>query len=858
MFAKPTLLVRKPKPRQQGTFAEHTLLLRTRADFRFRLRILRPLASHLAALLVRMPIVLLACVVIAGFSMFGNAQEVQLSKTPGGVEYGTWGKTADYPAPIVFVLSGTIKGTLESKYFRQSGNELSELGYLLVSIDIPCHGTQTGEGKPSGLGGWGIRAEKGEDFVAEFNARLCDVLDHLIKSGVANPEKIAICGTSRGGFLAVHFAAHDPRVKCAAAFAPVTDPAALSEFKGKEDLPLTKKLSLINQAEKLAGRAVWIVIGDQDARVSTQAAIDVAQAITKASIGKKMDSKVELRVMPEPRGHSTPKGSAEAAAKWIHTQIFPEEVKKPTDISTAKKPANRHILFIDDHDVLYRSGTKRVFHPAKTNPTNPIVKEDKAWEMAIGWTSIYRHPETGKYQLWYQAYGGGRDPRKTHKCVVCYAESDDGITFTKPSLGIYDFDGVRSGVGMIKDTNIVLLGDGGYGDRYANSVIYDERETDQKKRYKMLYTDFGPDDSGQEWPGFYAAFSPDGIHWTKSKKNPLNHTAYGGRSLQPPFSDENVYSDKWDERKKFTRKMWTIPLSMSDAADVIYDPNHKKFVAYGKSWIQGPAGGLAWKHAMARVESDDFLNWSKPEILSWPDDFDPPNTEYHTSPVFFHKGVYFSLNQILSARGEAIGAKADAMHIELMTSRDGLKWERNFREEPFIASKEQAFSNGGIFTNSTPVILEDEMRFYYGGYNSGTIGGGAKLTDPSQQSGVGFAAIELDRIAGIRPVALSAQSTLKRPLENIGQVTLKPIAFDGLKNIIINADASAGEIRVEILNEDGYRMRGFSKDDAEPITNDGLKNLAKWKSGSIESLPLGRYSIRLHLDNAEVFAVSLK
>ncbi|MDC0322434.1 hypothetical protein OAL55_03620, partial [Verrucomicrobiales bacterium] len=126
------------------------------------MRILRPLASHLAALLVRMPIVLLACVVIAGFSMFGNAQEVQLSKTPGGVEYGTWGKTADYPAPIVFVLSGTIKGTLESKYFRQSGNELSELGYLLVSIDIPCHGTQTGEGKPSGLGGWGIRAEKGE------------------------------------------------------------------------------------------------------------------------------------------------------------------------------------------------------------------------------------------------------------------------------------------------------------------------------------------------------------------------------------------------------------------------------------------------------------------------------------------------------------------------------------------------------------------------------------------------------------------------------------------------------------------------------------------------------------------------
>ena len=51
------------------------------------------------------------------------------------------------------------------------------------------------------------------------------------------------------------------------------------------------------------------------------------------------------------------------------------------------------------------------------------------------------------------------------------------------------------------------------------------------------------------------------------------------------------------------------------------------------------------------------------------------------------------------------------MHIELMISRDGIRWDRPFRELPFIDSRRQAFSNGGIFTNSTPIILDDEIRF---------------------------------------------------------------------------------------------------------------------------------------------------
>lgn len=428
-----------------------------------------------AAFSVRCVVVVLSLLCLFDHSASGDEParaEITRLKTPDGVEYGTWGAHAKKPAPTLFMLSGTIKGTLEKPYFRQCGNELAELGYLVVSIDLPCHGTQTSESQPTGLSGWGHRVGNGEDIVAESNVRLSQVLDHLIRTGLTDPSRVAAAGTSRGGFLALHFAAHDPRVKAAAGFAPVTDLAALSEFRGKQKHPLVRTLSLKNQAGKLAGRPVWIIIGDVDERVGTHHAIDLWSRLSALAKEKQIASNVELHVMSEPRGHTTPKGASKLAADWVHrhlSQGVDPETADNADANPVKGDGTlRTLLLVDDHHVLYRSGTRRVFHPAKLNPTNPVIREDKPWEMAIGWTSVVRHPETGRYQLWYQAYAGGRDARKSHKCVVCLAESDDGVTFTKPNSGIHDFKTDRKPfAGHHTETNIVLLGDGGYGDRYA-------------------------------------------------------------------------------------------------------------------------------------------------------------------------------------------------------------------------------------------------------------------------------------------------------------------------------------------------------------------------------------------------------
>ncbi|MFO0917636.1 MAG: alpha/beta fold hydrolase [Planctomycetaceae bacterium] len=243
--------------------------------------------------------------------------------TASGVRYGIWPEKPMQPAPTLFIFSGALEDTLKSEYFRQAGNVLAKQGYLCVSIDLPCHGQDVRAEEPDGLAGWRHRLEQGDDFVAHATSRFRQVLDELIALKLADPDRIAACGTSRGGYMAVQFAAADPRIKCVAAFAPVTELTALREFSKFPQQERTNSLSLKSRAGQLAGRAVWVIIGDRDDRVSTEEAIAFCRAVTAESLERKRPALVDLHVVSEPKGHTTPSGAAELAAAWIDRQLSP-------------------------------------------------------------------------------------------------------------------------------------------------------------------------------------------------------------------------------------------------------------------------------------------------------------------------------------------------------------------------------------------------------------------------------------------------------------------------------------------------------------------------------------------------------
>jgi len=485
-------------------------------------------------------------------------------------------------------------------------------------------------------------------------------------------------------------------------------------------------------------------------------------------------------------------------------------------IELVKAEQSLTILLVDDHHVLYRSGTKRVLHQLKRHEKNPLIAKNKPWETTVAYCSVHRDAKTGEYQLWYQAWQG--------RCYLCYAESEDGINWVKPNLGLHEYKGS-------KDNNIVLpIG-------YGGSVIYDPRDPDAGRRYKSAVWE-----QNSKPYGTALAFSPDGIHWIKYENNPVIKGSHGDY-IQPPFEGDPIINSGSQGP----------PLSTSDVTDLIWDQKRQVYAIYSKTWLDGPKGAMHWKRAVVRTESKDFTNWTKPQLVMASDEMDgrggehePARTsggggsggiQFHSGPAFCYNDMYFSMLQVMDAENTG------NMPIELTLSHDGYIWQRPFRDKFFLPPLDDKtkFDASLIWSNATPIFLEDEFRFYYGAY-----GHPWNSSDTKQISGIGMATIPRDRFAGLRPI------------EKFGQITFKAMEVKNCQAITVNADASAGSIRAEILNANGYRVRGYSKDNAMVIMGDSLGHKIAWKDRNISSLPPGNYKIRLHLENAEVFGVTLK
>ena len=53
------------------------------------------------------------------------------------------------------------------------------------------------------------------------------------------------------------------------------------------------------------------------------------------------------------------------------------------------------------------------------------------------------------------------------------------------------------------------------------------------------------------------------------------------------------------------------------------------------------------------------------------------------------------------------------------------------------------------------------------------------------------------------------------------------------------------------------RVRGFDRKSAVPLRGDSIEHRVGWRERSLAALPPGSYRLRLYLERAELFAVSL-
>lgn len=192
-------------------------------------------------------------------------------------------------------------------------------GHLALSFDLPNHGTQVnsyGEGITGMRNAQVAGANPFDAFVRQGMA----VIDSCLDQGLARPGYIAVCGTSRGGYMALRLLAADARIAAGAGFAPVTDWRYLHEFDSDRERQDVMALKLSSYAARLAQKNLFLVIGNDDQRVSTESCrrlyVDVEQR------KQTNDLSSEFHITAD-QGHScSPKWYAKGADFLLHKRCY--------------------------------------------------------------------------------------------------------------------------------------------------------------------------------------------------------------------------------------------------------------------------------------------------------------------------------------------------------------------------------------------------------------------------------------------------------------------------------------------------------------------------------------------------------
>ncbi len=156
---------------------------------------------------------------------------------------------------------------------------------------------------------------------------------------------------------------------------------------------------------------------------------------------------------------------------------------------------SRHVLFLDLLEVAEMENLEQVVATARRSEANPLNLTgppgslDAAWS---GYATVLL--EKRKFRCWYT----GSSDKFERKWNTCYAESENGIDWIKPELGLVEYEGSK------KNNLLFPL-------EYCTGgalIFRDESDPDPSRRYKLFI-----DTHHHGGPELNLTYSADGIHW---------------------------------------------------------------------------------------------------------------------------------------------------------------------------------------------------------------------------------------------------------------------------------------------------------------------------------------------------------
>jgi hypothetical protein len=286
-------------------------------------------------------------------------------------------------------------------------------------------------------------------------------------------------------------------------------------------------------------------------------------------------------------------------------------------------------LFADDYLIESISdGVARHVH--QPEPKDVVFTADASWEgNTSGYYTVFQDEDRIRmiYRGW--AHQPEKPVRALHREFTCYAESKDGLTFVRPTLGLVEWEGSKE-----------------------NNIILDDKATHNFAAFKDGNPDCPPEarykgiGGEKREGGLFVYQSADGIHWKKMKEE--------AAITDGAFDSQNL---------------------------AFWDPHARLYRAYYRIFSGGGTDGGEWKpkgvRAIRTSTSKDYVNWEPGTDLTYPEG--TPHQHLYTNAV---QPYFRAPHLLIGFPTRFLPDEEERVEPIFMSSRDGVHFTR--RNEPVI------------------------------------------------------------------------------------------------------------------------------------------------------------------------------
>jgi hypothetical protein len=462
-------------------------------------------------------------------------------------------------------------------------------------------------------------------------------------------------------------------------------------------------------------------------------------------------------------------------------------------------------LFVDNHLIEKLEKASLKLHSPV--PREIAFYEDAPWEGNYGgYHSVIKDGEQFRY--YYRGTQRLDDGiNKFAHMVTCTTISSDGIRWERPSLGLFEFNGS-------KDNNIIWKndsGDGfkGYSSCFMVSLNGNPKARSEEKFIAMAHTQEARKDSDGNPIARHVIFtSPDGVNFT----------------MKPDAVMELLRGDAGGDT-------------------VIWDPNLGQYAAYMRAYWNpgnGAVTGYGQKglRQVVRSLSPDLTHWSKPELVRFGDATPENLYTLMPEPYFRAPHIYIGLSTRFMENRRAVKDwwRDGVNDGVLVSSRDGLNWNRTFMEAFLRPGRdvENWTSRATYLTRGVVQTGPDEMSVYW--FEHADHG--------PKDMRVRRGTLRLDGFISVNGPYAG------------GEMLTKPITFTGRQLVLNYSTSAAGSVQVEIQDEKGAVIPGYALTDCPEKYGDEIEGVISWKKGSSVSDLAGKpVRLRFVLKDADLYSM---